>query len=49
MIPASSIVKPSADEAVVGTICDVKVSWSVYSGKVAALGKLFYLGLIVCS
>jgi len=49
VIPASSIVKPSADEAVVGTICEVKVSRSVYSGKVAAIGKLFYLGLIACS
>lgn len=49
MIPASSIVKPSADEAVVGTSCDVKVSRSVYSGKVAAIGKQFHLGLTVYS
>ena len=49
MIPASSVVKPSADEAVVGTSCDVKVSRSVYSGKVAAIGKQFHLGLTVYS
>ena len=49
MIPASSVVKPSADEAVVGTSCDVKVSQSVHSGKVAAIGKQFHLGLTVYS
>ena len=38
VFPANSIVKPPPNEAAVGSICQVKVAWSVYCGKVAAIG-----------
>ena len=42
VVPANSIVKPPANEAAVGSICQVKVAGSVYRGKVAAIGKCFW-------
>jgi len=42
VFPANSIVKPPPNEAAVGSICQVKVAWSVYHGKVAAIGKCFW-------
>ena len=49
VVPANSIVKPSPNEAAVGSICQVKVARSVYRGKVAATGKcVFCVCVCVC-
>jgi len=43
VVPVNSIVKPPPNEAAVGSICQVKIAWSVYrGGKVAAIGKCFW-------